>query len=390
MDAHRLARLFGLPAALMLAVGIFGTASGVASASTCLSWTGVPPVSPSASGDTLASVAARSPCDVWAVGTYRGSSAYQTLVEHWDGTSWTFMLSGNPGGFNQNSYLTGVAAVPAARPWAVGFYSTGTASRAFIEAPKNGVWTLVPSADPGGPGHDDSILVGVAATSAKNAWAVGDYLPGTARLTLIEHWNGTAWRQVPSPDPSHANNVLHGIAATSAKNAWTVGWIANSQNAYQTLILHWNGTMWKRAPSQNPGGSSNDNILQAVAAVSASNAWAVGSAFTTGFAQPLIEHWNGKAWRSVPAPSPSPSVPSWLTGVTAISARDAWAVGSYGSTDQHTLIEHWNGKSWRRVRSPSPGLSAVLVGVASSRTSIWAVGYYNSGGPAQTLAVHCC
>ena len=388
MNMHRFARLIGLPAALMLAVGILGTDAGVASASTCSSWTGTPPVSPSANGDAFAAVAARSPCDVWAVGSFRGSSNVQTLVEHWNGTSWTFMLSGSV--LNQNSFLTGVAAAPAAHPWAVGFNSTSTGSHAFIEAPRNGVWTQVPSADAGGPGLDDSILAGVAATSAKNAWAVGDYLPGTARLTLIEHWTGTAWRQVASPDPSHDNNVLDGIAATSAKNAWAVGWVGNSQNASQTLILHWNGTAWNRAHSQNPAGSANDNILQAVAAVSASNAWAVGSAFTTGFAQPLIEHWNGRAWTAVSAPSPSPSAPGWLTGVTAISASDAWAVGYYGSTDQHTLIEHWNGRAWHQVRSPSPGLSALLVGVASSGTSTWAVGYYRSGGPAQPLAVHCC
>jgi hypothetical protein len=86
-------------------------------------------------------------------------------------------------------------------------------------------------------------------------------------------------------------------------------------------------------------------------------------------------------------------VPAGLTGVTVISARDAWAVGSYGNPDQHTLIEHWNGKSWRLVRSPSPGLSAVTVGVASSGTTIWAVGSYSSDGPVgpfQLLAVHCC
>src|SRR5215472_2291620 len=60
MNVQRLARLFWLSAALMLAVSIFGTDSGVASASTCLSWAGTPPVSPSANGDTLVGVAVHS------------------------------------------------------------------------------------------------------------------------------------------------------------------------------------------------------------------------------------------------------------------------------------------------------------------------------------------
>ena len=39
-------------------------------------------------------------------------------------------------------------------------------------------------------------LNGVAATSARNVWAVGGTNGGK---TLIVHWNGSAWRRVPSP-----------------------------------------------------------------------------------------------------------------------------------------------------------------------------------------------
>jgi hypothetical protein len=45
-----------------------------------------------------------------------------------------------------------------------------------------------------------SDLNAVAATSAGNAWAVGFRYNGTADLTLVEHWNGRSWREVPSPD----------------------------------------------------------------------------------------------------------------------------------------------------------------------------------------------
>ena len=49
-------------------------------------------------------------------------------------------------------------------------------------------------------------LVGVAATSASNTWAVGSYsvYQGDAPVgkTLVMHWNGRAWTQVPSPSPS--------------------------------------------------------------------------------------------------------------------------------------------------------------------------------------------
>lgn len=83
-------------------------------------------------------------------------------------------------------------------------------------------------------------LTGVAATSARNAWAVGGTNGGK---TLIAHWNGTAWKRVPSPSPPGAQ--LHGVAATSATNAWAVGNTHPSRDVYKIVILHWNGTTWK-------------------------------------------------------------------------------------------------------------------------------------------------
>ena len=127
-------------------------------------------------------------------------------------------------------------------------------------------------------------LLGVAATSAGSAWAVG-YVGNSA--TLILHWNGTAWKQVPSPSPRAAQ--LSGVAATSGSNAWAVGFIFNS-TGYKTLIEHWNGTRWTKVPSPSPGPLPE---LSGVAATSASNAWAVGNTGSTT----LMLRWNGTAWK---------------------------------------------------------------------------------------------
>jgi hypothetical protein len=83
----------------------------------------------------------------------------------------------------------------------------------------------------------------VAATSATNAWAVGF----TGNSTLVAHWNGTAWKQVPSPNPTNEKvHALNGVAATSATNAWAVGHTStNNGGNEKTLIAHWNGTSWK-------------------------------------------------------------------------------------------------------------------------------------------------
>jgi hypothetical protein len=96
-------------------------------------------------------------------------------------------------------------------------------------------WTGVQPPSPG----TNSSLAGVAVLSPCNAWAVGYFYKGTANQTLIEHWNGTAWKQVTSPNPggSSDNNFLYGVAATSSTNAWAVGFFSNG-TAYQTLATH--------------------------------------------------------------------------------------------------------------------------------------------------------
>ncbi len=191
---------------------------------------------------------------------------------------------------------------------------------------------------------------GVAATSARNAWAVGwtgtgpDF-GGTSR-TLIEHWNGTAWTRVHSPSNAPGvRTVLHAVDATSARNAWAVG-VTHQNGPDRTFILRWNGRTWTRAhsPTPAPGGG-----LLGVAATSARNAWAVGQTAYKNSCAPrcatVIEHWNGRTWKLVPSPNPPSASLNVLFSVAPTSRRNAWAAGTtdYAST----LIVLWNGHTWK-------------------------------------------
>ncbi len=129
-------------------------------------------------------------------------------------------------------------------------------------------------------GANGNRLYSVSAISATNAWAVGYYDKGTVDRTLIEHWNGTAWTVQNSPDPggSAQDNDLHAVAATSATNAFAVGYYSKGiLDPGRTVIEHWNGTAWTVQRSPNPGSPSQLNDLHAVAATSVGDAWAVGS-----------------------------------------------------------------------------------------------------------------
>src|SRR5262245_49709667 len=68
----------------------------------------------------------------------------------------------------------------------------------------------------------------VAATSPRNAWAVGAVQDAR---TLIVHWDGKAWQRQPSPSPGGQQGLavaLIGVAATSSHDAWAVGFASGS------------------------------------------------------------------------------------------------------------------------------------------------------------------
>src|SRR5215469_3172701 len=217
-----------------------------------------------------------------------------------------------------NDILYGVAAASRSSAWAVGTYQSGTVQRTLIERWNGRSWTTEASPSPGGT--HSSFLNGVADVSSSSAWAVGGYSNGAEQKTLIEHWNGRSWKQVPSPSPGGAHDsYLFGVTALSASNAWAVGGYVNG-TAEQTLIEHWNGRSWRRVASPNPGGAARVNDLESVTAISPSNAFAVGyyDVNGTSVARTLVEHWNGRAWKQQPSPSPNGGGFNGLGAVAAV------------------------------------------------------------------------
>ncbi len=181
---------------------------------------------------------------------------------------------------------------------------------------------------------------------------------------------------------THFNRV-NGLAALSAHDIWAVGSAATGK----PLIERWNGMAWKQVPSASPR-DAKESLLNSVAATGSSSAWAVGYYNNGSAIKTLIERWNGRAWTQVTSPSPGGVHGSFLAGVAATGPSSAWAVGYYNNGSAiKTLIERWNGRAWAQVTSPSPGGShawSALSGVAAAGTSsAWAVGYY--GRPIRPL-----
>ncbi len=313
------------------------------------SWVQVPTPAPVGFGSFLSGVTDISPTDAWAVGSSSIRSGSATLVLHWNGTVWKGVPSPSPGA----SALTGVSAVSADDVWAVGVTDTTVASIKTLVLHWDGSkWTQVPS--PTLPGQIVA-LNAVSAVSPTDVWAVGRDLTKTLGKTLVLHWDGSKWTQVPSPSPGVHDSDLFGVNMTSATDGWAVGYGDNSLGEGLTLVLHWDGTAWTQVPSPSFGLRNGGSQLLAVSALTGSNAWASGLFNTNGGGTgTLLLHWNGTSWTRVPSPSPrrgGPTGGSLLTGVDMVAPADVWAAGETfsGSTGlRRTLLLHWNGTTWTR------------------------------------------
>jgi hypothetical protein len=282
------------------------------------SWQVVPSPSTASGNNVLYSVAAAGPNDVWAVGV----AADRPLIEHWDGSQWQIRP------FFARSDIGGeLSAVTAVRPddvWAVGWQGPFSERTQLILHWDGAVWRAA-----SGPNRDlprRSYLTAVAATSRTDVWAVG----GAGGGTLVEHWNGTAWAVVPSANRRPASR-LYAVAPVSAANVWAVGSDLDALEPEHPMVEQWNGAQWSLVPASLSG-----NTLLALTVIGAADIWAVGD----GNGQPLIEHWDGSTWSLTPGPSVPDGV---LTALAQVSPTDLWAVGTNRLNRQwdSTLIAHY-------------------------------------------------
>ncbi len=315
----------------------------------------------------LTAITALSGTDIWAVGTNTNvgtTGVLGSLIEHWDGRTWKSV----PAPTAVGSTLRAVAAVSPSDVWAVG-------SGVIIHYDGRR-WSITHTQQ-----HFD--LHAVVAISHNNLWAVGTGSSRNVAVAQIVHWDGAQWHQVKIP--TIPNSSLLEVAAVSAQDVWAVGEFA--PNVMKPLLLHWNGINWRTVafpPGHYPTGQASPQSmvpseLTAVTVISGNNVWAVGSYNAadcclagTG---PIAAQWNGTQWRQTKVPNvPNSVIANFqgvnLAGISAVSATDIWAVSN-------SDVAHWDGKQWKITKNPLGPQSTIVsfsAVAAISKQSVWAVG----------------
>jgi hypothetical protein len=284
----------------------------------------------------LGGVVDLAPNNVWAVGLINiGLGNGNQVIEHFDGTQWSISPGPTFQPTDQPS-LESITAISAGDIWAAGFILTNNSQSLFplFEHFDGTSWTAFETQS------QNASMFGISADATNDVWAVGTV---AFSQTAIEHFDGSSWSTVPSQNAGSGFNVLTGVTALARNDVWAVGYFThdvNSTRPANTLIEHWDGSSWKIVSSPNIGPHSQyqSNQLYGITAVSPNDVWAFGSVFASdgsGQQSTLLLHWNGTKWSIVPSPNPATGNfrANILFGGTVIPQGNVWIVGNkFGRT----------------------------------------------------------
>lgn len=221
----------------------------------------------------------------------------------------------------------------------------------------------------------------------QEGWVVGNNLSGSA--WNVAHWNTPNEKQWTSQTISISSpQILTGISIISNVDAWAVG---NKASA-----LRYNGSSWTLI---NTGIAGGDN-LTSVSAISSQEVWACadqGKVYkwtpSTNWTNPSTPGNNPNSISMVDTTGSGTADAGWvvgakktaykytgatwisantgitvdLTGVSTLSATDAWAVGK-------AAIYQWNGTSWTGTAPTSATLNSISMLKLGSSDIGWTVG----------------
>jgi len=297
-------------------------------------WTAFP--APMIKGDNnsfLQGVVAISPTLAWAAGNVTDGAHPGQVIEQWNGTRWS-LFPGPKFGKRERAEVFAMTSSSANDVWAIGNLvnlRTGLASPLF-EHWNGTAWTVTTRES------NNQFLFGASADAANDAWAVG-FNGSDSITTSAMHWDGTNWKRVATPNVGEGTNKLNAVLALAPNDAWAVGFSTPvappKQAATLTLIEHFDGTSWAVVPSPNvePNSANQSNRLLGLTGNSANDIWAFGSYFVadgSGHQMTLLLHWDGTSWTVASSPSPTkgglPCDLLW-TGVVS-SPGDVWILGS--------------------------------------------------------------
>ncbi len=280
-----------------------------------------------------------------------GTESNKIALYSWTGSAWARKTS--PVQFLPSA----LAVASATNAWAGGIGSL-TASGPGVSLHWNGkAWKKV--------AYPSWLLpLGMAASTDGAAWSLAGLTRDGGSPSALVRWTGSAWATVSLPVPS--GTALTALSAKSKTNVWVGGTYSPDGLAEYPIVVHYDGKTWARvtAPAGSWGVPANQNVMQALEAVSATSVWALRSQNAS-----YLLHYNGKTWQQIHLPNLAEPLSLADDGHGGV-----W-VGFSGSPKKATYL-HWNGAKWAYAYGPARSGATTVNGLAHipGTTKVWGVG----------------
>ncbi len=353
------------------------------------SWSSVT-MPPGADQNQLNSISCTSSSFCTAVGQQKISTGGGTLIEQWNGVSWS-VVPGVSVALDASDSLDSVSCIGTSFCLAV-----GSDGGALAETWNGNAWTQVTVPIPSNV-NAGVFLNSVSCVSMALCEVLGTGYDVNAPIVFGVQWNGTSLTLEAAGNPSAPINAAVSATGMDCVSAtWCVAVGGTNLNDPVTSLPFaelWNGSSWSLMSSFTVPSGASGSYLDSVSCAGETFCQAVGQ-FNAAHSQNLIETWNGSQWTPAQnVPDTSATLDQGLRGIDCFSATTCSAVGlaTAGSgPSPATLALQWNGSSWSIVAdTPNQGtVQSTLAGVSCvTNWACVAVGKYGSSGTTAALAM---
>lgn len=320
-----------------------------------------------------------------AVGNYVSSSTEKTLVESWNGTSWSVTSSPNPSGAKASS-LSGISCASSAACVAVGKYTNSSGVTEPLALRWTTSWSEISAAGVFTEGAAREFS-GVSCPSSTLCKVVGSYASSSGtRTALTASWTSepvSTWTKETLSGYHGAPTALAKVSCSSTIFCTSVGLVVLNGSSPADFAYKRTETGWSVSDP-----SSSYDTLAGITCTTSDSCIAVGKNQVGASQETQSWSWAGESgWSLLSMPSVSEGA---LNGIGCSESSACTAVGTQSGTSAGSLAERWNGTSWTVQTTPNPSGSseATFNGVACP-TSTFCLGvgkYRTSSNPLNALA----
>jgi hypothetical protein len=264
-----------------------------------------------------------------AVGVQYPGAFQQNFAETWNGRAWSITTTPNRS-TSANGSLSAVSCVSSTFCLAVGGDAAHGADETVVQQWNGASWTIATDAPSSALQPE---LNGVSCLSTSFCAAVGASFAGT-EVPFTEFWDGISWTVAATPTVPAATQTLFSTVSCALPGMCEAAGYQDNGSSSGNLVEQWNGSVWsiQPAPNPQPPGLGSPAAIDCFGPTSCVLGGQADQGLGSG--PTMVLTYNGMRWSlgSTPQPGNQSSVADSIHGVSCAAGFFCVAVGEEEDT----------------------------------------------------------